>query len=178
MRFNLDLQSTPAWLDRADKCVDLLAQLSGRGGLRVCDLGCGDQKLRRVLEQRRMTVDYKGFDLKPQSADVETLDLESRLPPVATDVTVLLGVIEYISDLNDLFARLAAWAPALVVSHVTRDGSKYSERELKNLGWRNHLPAAQVERMLAGAGWMVEANRKTDDERTRLWLAKSRMAAR
>jgi hypothetical protein len=93
--FNLDSQNSPAWLDRAEKSAELLAEFSRQrsGPLRVSDLGCGDQKLKRVLAERGVTVDYKGYDLKPQSADVEALDVERCLPATQADVAAVLGVM-------------------------------------------------------------------------------------
>lgn len=171
--FNLQSQDKHAWLDRAEKCAELLATFSeGRPGtVRLSDLGCGDQKLKRALAQRGLDVEYRGYDLMPQSAEVEAVDLERSLPQTPADIAVVLGVIEYLSDPGAFFKRLASHARAAIISHVTRSGAKYSKRDLKKLGWRNHLSAAEVEVLLAGAGWAVQARRKTEDGRTDLWLA-------
>src|SRR4029079_19123953 len=111
------------------------------------------------------------YDLKPQSSDVQAIDIERGLPATPADVAVVLGVIEYLSDPAAVLKRLGSHTRAVLVSHVTRAGGKYSRRQLQELEWQNHMSAAEFELLLAAAGWTVKARRKTANDRTELWLA-------
>ncbi|MBK8101488.1 MAG: methyltransferase domain-containing protein [Planctomycetes bacterium] len=171
-RFNCGEQSAEPWLQRAAVAADLLASLpvTARADAVLADIGCGDQKLERALRARGLPIRYRGYDLHPQASAVQRFDLATQELPGRHDVAVLLGVIEYLPAVADVVARLARQVPALLVSHVVRDGGHYDAARLRELGWQNHLTSAECEAMLADAGLRVFARRHTADRRTVLFL--------
>lgn len=169
--FNCSDQASPTWLERADLCADLVEILVAdrQPNLSVADIGCGDQKLREALASRGLKVDYTGYDLLPQTADVQRLDISLDAVPDGHDLAVLLGVIEYLQDLADVLARLANKVPLLILSLVFRQAETYSATALAELGWVNHLTAGELESMLLHSGYAVSARRVTPDGRTLLF---------
>lgn len=171
-RFNCGEQRAEPWLQRAAAAADLLATLpvTTRGDAVLADIGCGDQKLERALRARGLAIRYRGYDLHPQAPEVQLFDIATADLPGHHDVAVLLGVIEYLPAVAAVLSRLARQVPALLVSHVVRDGDHYDAARLRELGWRNHLTIAECEVLLDGAGLRVVAQRSTADRRTVLFL--------
>lgn len=170
--FNTNEQAQPAWAERATIACDLLGPSVAAGLIgSVSDVGCGDQKLRQLMEQRGWALSYRGFDVIPQSDDVEPLDVNVAGPPGRADAVAALGLIEYVDDVGDCLRRLARHAPLLVVSHVTRDRGLYSEEQLRERGWKNHLHTTEFGALLTSNGWSERDLRTTSDGRTRVWLA-------
>src|SRR5476649_631322 len=100
--FNLRDQVSATWLDRVERCVDLLEAIPGwpaAVGV-VSDVGCGDRKLEAALARRGRSPAYRGYDVAPQSPATEALDLDLEIPPVSADVVTLLGIGEYLADLS------------------------------------------------------------------------------
>jgi hypothetical protein len=177
--FNCADQATPTWLQRAEAAAELLAGVPCRDGapLLVADVGCGDQKLRAALRARGLRADCRGYDLQPQAPDVERFDVRTDALPRPHDVAVLLGVIEYLDDLQGVLARLTAQVPWLLLSHVVRQGGGYSDAQLRALGWRQHLAAGELEQVVQRAGGAVVGRRTAPDGRTVLWLCRSQRNA-
>ena len=61
-------------------------------GMRVVDLGCGDQHLRLPFEKRGAS--YRGIDINDCNLEIETFPLEDE----AYDITVSMAVIEHLRD--------------------------------------------------------------------------------
>lgn len=171
--FNTGNQSKPSWLERSNLAWDLLADAVAAGEVgSLSDIGCGDEKLKRLLNERGWAVRYQGYDLVPQGAGVRPLDLNSQIPDGHSDAAVALGVLEYVDDVGASLRRLAAHAPMLVVSHTLRESAGIDEAAQHALGWKNHLHSADFVALLSSAGWCIEDERTTSDGRTRLWLAR------
>ena len=171
-RFNTGEQATPAWAERAVICCDMLAPAMARREVNsVADVGCGDQKLKRVLQVLGWAVGYQGFDLIPQADDVQRLDLNVETPPNSADAVVILGVLEYVDDVAACLRRLAGCFPLMVVSHLVRDGEKYSDSEIRRRGWANHMYAEDFAKQLTENGWHIVESRTTSDLKTHIWLA-------
>jgi hypothetical protein len=165
--FNLSDQSARGWVERAELCVDLIDCLpDARQRLKLADLGCGDMKLRPLLQARALSVDYVGFDLVPQHAHVRRLDLTRDDPPTGFDVTVMLGVGEYLPKLEYVLRRIGASCRWLVFSHVLRTDPPISAARLAQLGWINHLDGPALETLLSAADLRVIERRLTPDRRT------------
>ena len=159
-------------MERAAICCDMLEPLVVAGRIRtVADIGCGDRKLKRLMEERGWAVSYRGFDIIPQAEDVEPLDLNLVAPPGKSDAAIALGLLEYVDDMAACMRRLADHAPVLVVSHTVRDGEIYDERQIRERGWKNHFYADEFVELLRRNGWQVVDSRATADARTRIWLA-------
>jgi hypothetical protein len=176
--FNTGNQAKPTWVERSALACDLLAPAIEEGRIaRISDVGCGDQKLAGLIDQRGWAIAYKGFDLVPQADNVDPLDLNASPPPGSSDAAVALGVLEYVDDPGACLRRLAAHAPLLVVSHTIRDAAALGEGAAHERGWKNHLFAADFENLLAVNGWRIVDARSTANGLTRIWLAEREVAA-
>lgn len=179
MPFNCKDQGNLTWWERAELCADLLASLELRPGLEVsiADIGCGDQKLLEAIRRRGLLCRYQGYDLLPQDRDVVQFDVRSDVLPNAYEVVALLGVVEYLEQVELVFASLARQAPWLLLSHVIQQGEYYTAERLAELGWRNHLTSKELIRMLDRAGLTVVRRGMTSDNRTLLLACRSRCVA-
>ena len=174
--FNCADQATPTWVQRAAVCADLLAAMFPAKGavMSLADVGCGDQKLHGSLHERGLSVIYTGYDLLPQAPEVRRFDVRCDTLPPGHDVVVMLGVIEYLSDVSGAIGRLASSVPFLVLSHVIRQEASYNQAELAELGWINHLSEEELESMLAASGFAISDRRFSPDGRTLLVASVSR----
>lgn len=150
--FNTQDQKRTTWSHRAEMCADMIARLRQRiaeplerEALRIADVGCGDMKLKRALEERGLRCHYDGFDLIPQSPDVRLFDVRRDVLPTRYAVVTLLGVIEYIEPLDEALRRLADCTDFIVLSHVIRQDETYTPHKCKELGWINHLSQGELE---------------------------------
>lgn len=170
--FNTSEQTLPSWTDRATICCDMLRPgISSRQVRTLSDVGCGDQKFKKILSEQGLDVTYRGFDLIPQASDVIRLDLNSNSVPGHADALVVLGVLEYVERPQECLTRLAQHAPILVASHLVRDGHLYSAQAARDRGWKNHLYSQDFAELMTASGWRILERRSTSDEKTRLWLA-------
>ncbi len=174
--FNCDDQDNETWLDRARLCVEMLMSLSlaGERVVSIADIGCGDQKLRAVLQAKAVDCRYHGYDLIPQSGEVVPFDVQKDLLPHTCDVAVMLGVLEYLRDAQRALEKLAGRSRYLIVSHVVRqDNGPYTEQEIRRLKWCNHLSRQDVESMLGRTGFRPLQSVWAADRRTMLFVAGS-----
>jgi len=175
MPFNCNDQTNHTWHERAELCAELLASLDDRPGqgFSLADIGCGDQKLREALRRKGLMCRYQGYDILPQHQDVVRLDVQSEDLPSKYDIVVLLGVVEYLEHLEDVFASLALQARWVLLSHVVRQGDYYTEARRAELGWRNHLTKDQITRLLDRSGLAIVRSDMTSDDRTLLMVCRS-----
>lgn len=164
--FNLRTQWRSHWMGRAAIAADLIADHVPSG--HVCDLGCGDQKLRKALKGYPFT--YQGYDIITQADDVVRLDLTGD-PLPECDVSVLLGVLEYIPIAETL---RKVRSPVLVVSHLYPDQGAFSPELIKSKGWSNVLTKAEFEAELSDAGFRITGCAAAD--RQHVWIAESEAA--
>lgn len=170
--FNTGNQSKATWVERAALACDLLAPAVAADEIAsISDVGCGDEKVRRLIDERGWHVRYRGFDLVPQSEAVELLDLNLSAPAGHSDAAIALGLLEYVDDIGACLRRLAEHAPRLVVSHTVRDGSGFGKDVQKERGWNNHLLASEFAHLLASNRWRIMDVRTTSNRLTRIWLA-------
>lgn len=171
LSFNCSDQTRPSWFDRTEKCVDLIQDAVARSGrLVITDVGCGDKKLARSLASRGLDVEYRPYDLIPQSADVRKLDLHEQTPDAGSDVVTMLGVAEYLDDVSGILHRLAVGTRYLIISYTASDFSSYTAERLDELGWKHHLSQEEFERILTQAGFVIRKCVMTANRRTVLWL--------
>jgi Hypothetical methyltransferase len=169
--FNLDDQTRPSWFDRTEKCIDLIREVTPESGrLVISDVGCGDKKLARSLISRGLNIEYRPYDLIPQSSDVRRLDVQVECPDQGSDVVTMLGVAEYLDELHEILHRLARGTRYLIISYTASDFSSYTPERLKELGWRHHKSQAEFEGILTQAGLLIQKCVITDNRRTLLWL--------
>jgi hypothetical protein len=170
--FNCETQQGEKWLARAGIAADLVASVAS-GPISVADLGCGDQKMKAALEEAGLDVDYHGFDLMPQSDSVARLDIQHDPMPGPFDVALLLGVLEYIPEVDSVLRRVHRTAPMLVVSHLHGDDAYFTEALARRQKWRTVLERRRFETHLTEAGWSIVECRLTPDRLTIVWLCRA-----
>lgn len=169
-RFNTENQALASWLDRAERCADLIQAVRIPGEADLADIGCGDEKLRGALERRGLTVNYQGFDVRPQAESVIPFDADREDLPRPFHLVAALGLIEYLNALPAFLRRMRRSCSHLALSHVASDLSYYSPADLERLGWRNHLSRGEVEELLGDAEFRVVGTRLTADRKTQIWM--------
>ena len=122
-----------AWDQRAEVAAGFVP-----AGSRVLDIGCGRMALSRSLPNG---CDYQPCDLVARDSKTIVCDLNrGQFPSAAAaeaDVIVMLGLLEYIVDIDGLFTHLRHAKCDLVVSYCVTDLTADIDRA--SLGWINHL---------------------------------------
>lgn len=128
---------------------------------RVVEFGAGRQALKRALPE---DCTYMPFDLVQRDADTRRYDLNERplrpLPPC--DVVVLSGVLEYLSDLDQVAAHLAASCTRVVTSYAGVEFGGRNEHllERRGIGWFNDFTSDQVEAIFRRNGFVTVARER------------------
>lgn len=174
-RFNLDSQDSRSWRERAAIAAEFLGKAAAGSSraMRVLDIGCGDCKMKAALAEAGLAVDYRGYDLLPQHAEITRLDISSQDVPDSGDAAVSLGVVEYLDDAPAMLHRLRRAAPWLVISHAASDLRSARAGLARRLQWRTYMAAAAFERALTEAGYTVVERRVTPDQKSCVWLARA-----
>ena len=141
-----------------------------------CDIGCGKQRLKTALPEKSI---YLPADLKKWTNDTLECDLNRSLLPVAylrlSDVGFLMGVVEYIYDVGNLFKALSRCTDRIVFSYSCAELTKVDRSAM---GWVNTLTTKEIRQMLSNAGFKEEACRpfgetqvliKARSKRFRFW---------
>lgn len=171
-RFNCQDQDESAWIDRAEIASTFIAAARAdlaTEAISVADLGCGDQKLFRVLSRNAVPTVYQGYDLFPQAPEVQKFDIDTDHLTNQYHVAVLLGVLEYSADIVGALSRLRPFAKHLVVSHAVSDLRKVSPSRRRNLKWISHLSKDEFERCLSDAGFEIVDEKITANKRSLVW---------
>jgi len=170
-KFNIESQTSDGWLDRAQKCAQLIFSLEDvlAASPSLADVGCGDQKLRNLLMMGPFNFRYHGYDIYPQSSDVMKFDANKDDLGANFDVIASLGLTEYI-DLPRFLSSMRKRCRFFIVSHVLRNSDQYGEADLRRLGWVNHLSAEDFEANLLLAKFNVLQTRITKNSKTKIWL--------
>lgn len=169
--FNLSDQRDRGWYERAQTCIDLLADILPERA-RLADIGCGDRKLRDLLAANGIWCEYAGFDLLPQSTEVIRFDVRSDRLPGGFDIAVLMGVTEYLEDIPTALQLMGESCQWLAASHVLASHRSPSPARLSELGWVSHLDRAEFTRAVGKGGFEVVRERMTPDGRTLLVVAR------
>lgn len=159
-------------MDRARISADLIvkaASLSGRSQTILADIGCGDGKLGPLVASKRPGFTYRGFDLYPQKKGITTFDLRKDKLEDRYDVIALLGVLEYISDLQSVLCHLRDHCNYLVVSHVSNRVGM-SAQEMAKLNWSTVLSKGAFSSELIKAGFSIIEDQTTANGQTVIWL--------
>jgi len=171
--FNCHEQTDAAWLDRAKIAAEMVSELVRNEDLvqvHLADIGCGDQKFRKVLSDEVSEASYSGFDLHPQSDDVAPFDIETDQLSTPMDIAVLLGVLEYSVNIPAALLRLRPKIQYLVVSHAVRDRRKMDAKRKQQMNWKSHLTEAEFIETLSMAGFTVSKHRVTSNGRSIVWV--------
>lgn len=173
LAFNCQDQDTPIWIERAKIAVELVASIEALPDrISVADIGCGDMKLKAMLEKVFSHLEYRGYDLVPQSEHVQKLDVEAD-PLSTSDVVTMLGVGEYLSDLERTLDKVSNSCRWLVISHSINDNFKRSAAELQKLNWKRHLSSRQFSSSIESSGFHILDGKPTTNGKVMIWLCKS-----
>ena len=146
----------PFWDGRASAVGPLL-----RGRAWVCDIGCGRQALRAQLQPGTR---YLPADLRAWTADTERCELNrGRLPRRALlrcDVAAMLGGREYSGDPGLLLTRLHRYAEHLLLTYCAPE---LWTVDRAGFGWVNALSEAELQALLARAGYVVTGTSRFED---------------
>jgi hypothetical protein len=136
------------WNRRAPFAAALCAD-----SLCVCDIGCGNQVIRRLLAPGTK---YLPADLIQRTEDTALCDLNKKELPEdylrQADTTTLLGVIEYVYDVPWVLHALKAFLGTLVVSYNPSDMIDLNRREK---GWVNDYRLDELSQMIVEAGYIL-----------------------
>ena len=130
-------------------------------GARVLELNCGRMALKRLLPNGCR---YQGCDLIAREPDTVVCDLNAgEFPSEAAaqaDVIVMLGVLEQIVDVENLFTHLRFCKRDLVLSYCATDLTGKCDRAA--LGWVNHFSFFELARLFDRYGFRIECTAPLD----------------
>ena len=170
--YNLTEQARSSWVVRAETAAaSIRAVVDANGPVSVADLGCGDGKLRTALEPLiGDRLQYKGFDILPQSPAVERIDLEHESVPGRHTVITLLGVSEYVTDMSKLLGRVAQSARFLCVSYTSSDSGSFDAAQVAERQWKHHHSKREVDAFARALGFRERSFTFLDDGKVGLWV--------
>src|ERR1700722_4606364 len=146
----------PAWDARAELAAHFIP-----AGAHVLDLGCGNMSLQRFLPHG---CGYRGCDLVAR--DVQTIICNFKrgeLPSHAAndaDIISVLGVLEYITDVEAFFKHLRSANCDVVLSYCAANLSGSIDRA--SLGWLNHFSFLDLSDLLDRHGFRIASTQLVD----------------
>jgi hypothetical protein len=173
-RYNRDQQDNASWIQRAELAAEFIGQAAAPAATRqsVADIGCGDAKLAGILLRRGDNVAYQGYDISPRTEGVLRFDVDTDVLP-ETDIAVLLGVLEYVSDIERPLRMIAASARWLVVSHPVNDHQPLSRSKLRKMNWKTQLSSREFSSSLEASGFKIVDRKMTSNQKSQVWLCKA-----
>jgi len=155
----------PAWDARAEAAAGFVA-----AGTRVLDLGCGNMSLQQFLP---FGCSYRGCDLVSRDSETFVCDFnKGQFPTEAaaeSDLITMLGLLEYIADVDAFFADLRASRRDVVLSYCATDLSGALDRPA--LGWLNHLSFVDLAELFDRHGFRITATLPVDSLQILMRLA-------
>ena len=146
-----------AWNARSAVAAEWL-----RGQASVLDLGCGTMTLEGYLDCVYIPSDVARRD---DRTIVRDYNLEGP-PDVQADAAACLGLLEYLHDPEAFMAGLST--RNCVLSYCTTDAPSPLEPR-RSHAWVNDFSRAEVEAMVARAGWSISRSRDIDSLQV-MWL--------
>lgn len=121
------------------------------------------------LERHIPDAAYIPVDCVKRDARTVVVDLNrAPVPGMRTEAASLLEVIEYIHDVPALLSNLARSYSKLVISYQPREGRSSNAGQMP---WINNYSQAEVEELLAAAGFLPTERRNLGEQT--IWLATS-----
>ncbi len=153
--------SDPAALESAwDARAELAAQFIPAGAC-VLDLGCGKMSLQRFLPYG---CSYRGCDLVARDAQTIVCDFNAgQFPTEAAaeaDIVTMLGVLEYVTDVETFFAHLKSSRRDVVLSYCATDLSGSVDRA--SLGWLTHFSLLDLAELFDRHGFRIVSSLPVD----------------
>jgi hypothetical protein len=132
------------------------------------------QAVRKFLPANKV---YLPADVKRWTPDTSVCDLEvGRFPSLylaASQICLMLGVVEYIADVATLFQRLAPRISHLLVTYSTTES-----HPARHSLWVNHFSEPQFKELLTNAGFAIEERHFIADHRQVLFRGARKKAMR
>jgi len=157
----------PAWDRRAAFAAQFIPD-----GARVLDLGCGRMALRQLLPNNCF---YRPCDLVARDPSTIVCDFnKGQFPEAAAaeaDVITMLGVLEYIVDVDGFLTRLQHARRDVVLSYCATDFSVAIDRP--SLGWINHFSLYDLAVLFDRFGFRIERADRVDDMQILMKLRQS-----
>ena len=147
----------PAWDARAEFASQFIP-----AGARVLDLGCGRMSVKQFLPNG---CTYQGCDLVARDESTVVCDFNrGEFPTQAAgeaDIIVMLGVLEYIVDVESFFTHLRFCKLDIVLSYCATDFSEGRDRAA--LGWINHMSLYDLAVLFDRFGFRIECTAPFDN---------------
>jgi hypothetical protein len=157
----------PDW----DRRAALAAQFVPDGA-RVLDLGCGRMALRQLLPNG---CSYQPCDLVVRDPSTIVCDFNAgEFPEMAAseaDVITMLGVLEYIVDIDSFLGHLQRAKRDVVLSYCATDFSPAVDRP--SLGWINHFSLFDLAVLFDRFGFHIERADRVDELQVLMKLRQS-----
>jgi hypothetical protein len=155
--YNLSSQDDQEWDDRSIWAVLMLRlHCLSAAPLTIADCGGGSCRIFPLLDSLQCQYTYDAYDLLPQCSRVHQLDISEESLPNTYSAALLLGVIEYLPDVERALTLLGNTCRFLVLSHVYKGSSVvYSNQRLEELSWITHLTVKDLHLILRNSGFAV-----------------------
>jgi len=144
-----ETQYDAGWQERAIRAVEL-----ANGCRWFCDIGCGPQFLRRLLPPGSV---YLPADLRRWTPDTVEIELNAGRLPVSylelSDVCFLLGVLEYLVNVEGFLRAIAPRVELIVFSY---NPVELVPEDRAAMGWLNALTRSELEGVFGRAGLQLE----------------------
>jgi hypothetical protein len=175
-RFNCAKQDE--WDDRANSAVGLLTENRGiwEGAtgrpVQIADFGAGNERLRSLLDAGlAVEHSYHPFDLHPQKPTTSRLDVAAGLPAREFDVSICLGLLEYLPSIGPLAISLHDVCRFALVSYVASDSPIGLDRRAREgHNWTNHATEGELKDKFEAAGFRPVASTRSDNDATLISL--------
>ena len=151
--------SEPARKIKSDPRAELAAQFIPSGA-RVLDLSA-DTALQRLLPGG---CNYRGLNRAGKKRAAAAIDLNVEFPAEAAsqcDVIVMLGVLERIADVENLFTHLRFCKRDIVLSYSATDLAKDIDRSAR--GFVNHMGFYDLAQLFDRYGFRIECTAPIDE---------------
>jgi hypothetical protein len=139
-----------AWDARAEFAAQFIP-----AGAKVLDLGCGRMSLQRFLPNG---CSYQPCDLVKRNPGTIVCDFNAGDFPTQAaadaDIITMLGVLEYIVDVDSFFTHLRFCKRDVVLSYCATDLSP--DRDRAALGWINHFSFYDLAVLFDRFGFRIE----------------------
>jgi hypothetical protein len=175
-RFNCIKQDE--WDERASTAVSLLfnnhsawEDVTGRP-VAVADFGAGNERMRSLLDTT-LAVEhtYHPYDLHPQLPTTTKLDVVAGLPDRDFDITICLGLLEYLPSIPAMAASLHSHSRFTLISYVDADGpAAISRKQREELRWSTHATEEELCSDFTAVGFRLIASTRSDNEATSICL--------
>jgi hypothetical protein len=146
----------PAWDARAELAANFIP-----AGAHVLDLGCGIMSLQRFLP---FGCSYRGCDLVARDPQTIICDFNMGEFPTGAgtdaDIISVLGVLEYITEVDAFFVHLRSANCDVVLSYCAVDLTGSIDRVA--LGWMNHFSFLDLSSLVDRHGFRIASSQGVD----------------